>query len=218
MLVIGAGWALWLGLANLTLERYAKRYPNSHLARDMHDECDQRLHHYIVPIFTMAVGIVVYVAGCFTNPIDIREWWFGVQQNWALPWATGLGAGHYLQEIITKRCDTLLLLHHVAAIGLCFAVCMATAWTGLLMSWAFVYELGSLLLCLGYVGVAPRLLGHFAAALSSVVGMGFGLHGLLMSRSELNSAVWISIIGLCGLGVGRIQDGVEHIRQLQKRG
>jgi len=219
MLFIGAISAFALGLANVCLERYAQKHPSSRLGRDMNDGCNRRLYHYVVPILSMGIGLALWLAALCCWQLDGQEqdWWFGPQRQFAATWAVGLGAGHYAQEIVANQwCGSVLFLHHVAAVAHAFCLQASSSWSGLLVSWSGVYEAGSLLLCLGYIGAVSRPVGHWAATLSSVMGMCLGLHGLVVHGfCEFNAAAWFSVIALVGLGIGRIQDGVDNLRRIQ---
>lgn len=218
MLYVGAMSALGLGMANICLERYAKRHPSSRLGRDMNDGCNRRLHHYVVPILSMVVGLTLWLAAlcCWQLDRHAEDWWFGTQQQLAATWALGIGAGHYAQDIVANQwCGTVLLLHHMAAVAHAFCLHAASSWGGLLVSWSGVYEAGSLLLCLGYIGAVSRHVGHWGATLSSVVGMCLGIHGIVVHGfCDFNAAAWFSVIALVGLGIGRIQDGVDNLRKM----
>lgn len=203
---------------NWGLQRYVKRYPDSRFAKELEGDT-WRLHHYIVPVTSMAIGLALWI-GSMCGGIDTwNEWWFGAQRQWSATLALGLGAGHYAQELLMNEWSgTILMMHHIAAVLFAWCLEATSSWRGLLMSWGGVYEAGSLLLCLGYLGAVSRPLGHWAACVTSVVGMCFGLHGLVVHRplSELNAATWFSIIALLLLGVGRIQDGIVNIQRLNK--
>merc|ERR1719188_22406 len=169
----------------------------------------------------MGLGLTLWVASLSSTLLESsrQDWWFGVRRQWASSWAMGLAAGHYAQDIVANQwCGMVLFMHHVAAVAHAFCLQAASSWSGLLLSWSGVYEAGSLLLCLGYTGVVSRFVGHLAATVSSVIGMALGLHGLIVKwpYDELNGAAWFSVIALLGLGVGRIQDGVENLRQIQQ--
>jgi len=221
MLFIGAMSACALGMANICLEQYAKRHPRSLLGRDTNDGCNRRMCHYVVPILSMGTGLALWLVAlcCWQLDGTGEDWWFGPQRQLAATWAVGLGAGHYAQEIVANQwCGTVLLLHHVAAVLHAFCLHAASSWSGLLVSWSGVYEAGSLLLSLGYIGAVSRPVGHWAATLSSVIGMCLGVHGLLVQGfCELNAAAWFSVIALVGLGIGRIQDGIDNLRTIQKQ-
>lgn len=213
--------AFSLGLTNVCLEKYVRRNPTSRLARDMDDGCNRRLYHYAVPILSMGLGMALWVTALSSTMLENarHDWWFGVRRQWASSWATGLAAGHYAQDIVANQwCGMVLFMHHVAAVAHAFCLQAASSWSGLLLSWSGVYEAGSLLLCLGYTGVVSRHAGHMAATVSSIVGMCLGVHGLVVQWpwQELNAAAWFSVIALLGLGVGRIQDGVENLRQIRQ--
>mmetsp|Transcript_120223 Transcript_120223/g.256568 ORF Transcript_120223/g.256568 Transcript_120223/m.256568 type:complete len:245 (-) Transcript_120223:161-895(-) len=228
MIGMGAMSAVVLGLVNVSLEKYIQRNPNSCLNCDMDDGCNRRLSHYIVPMMSMGLGVTFVLVDicCPFGLSDLKkldsspwqDWWFGVQQRWAATWAMSIGAGHYAQEIFANRwCGVVLFVHHLAAIAHAFFLEAASSWSGLLLSWSGVYEAGSFILCLGYVGAVSRRAGHWWAIASTSVGLCFGVHGLFVQwchaqLSELNAAAWCSIITLLGLGVGRIQDGVQNLR------
>lgn len=220
MLAVGAISAFCLGLTNIGLKRYVKRNPDSCLARDMDDGCNRLAYHYVVPMLSMAFGLALVVMELIGNTLKREDsWWFGVQRQWASSWAVGLAAGHYAQEIFANQwCGTVLFMHHVAAVAHAFCLQAASSWSGMLFCWSGVYEAGSLLLCLGYTGAVSRPTGHWAATVSSIVGICFGIHGLIVQWDklcELNVAAWFSVVALLLLGVGRIQDGVENLLRLR---
>jgi len=221
MLWIGALSGFSLGFANVALQDYVRRNPTSRLARDMNDDCNRRLCHYVVPMTAMGVGLILWLIAVCTPLQEKQDWWFGSQRQWAVTGVLGFSAGHYAHDIFANQwCGTLLFLHHIAAVA--HAVCLqaASSWSGLLLSWSGVYEVGSLVLCMGYIGAVSRPLGHWAATVSTAVGMSFGLHGLIVRwpLSELNAAAWFSIVTLLVLGIGRIQDGVDNIVQFKRKG
>mmetsp|Transcript_14787 Transcript_14787/g.44433 ORF Transcript_14787/g.44433 Transcript_14787/m.44433 type:complete len:236 (+) Transcript_14787:108-815(+) len=215
-----------LALTNVALKSYVWRNPASRLAADMDDGCNRQVHHYVVPILTMMLGLALLslefvLEGVWTewHRIDGDSWWFGVRRQWATSWALGLGAGHYVQDMITNKwCGTVLFAHHVAAVAHAFALQAASSWGNMLFCWSGVYEAGSLLLNLGYTGAISRKSGHYAQTVSSIVGICFGIHGIIVQwprLCELNAAAWFSVLMLFLLGIGRIQDGVENLIALR---
>mmetsp|Transcript_86098 Transcript_86098/g.221752 ORF Transcript_86098/g.221752 Transcript_86098/m.221752 type:complete len:231 (-) Transcript_86098:50-742(-) len=222
MLAVGALSAFCLGLTNISLDKYVKRNPTSFLARDMNDGCNRQVYHYLVPMLSMTFGLALCALELITRESQRgQSWWFGVQRQWAATWALGLGAGHYAQEIVANQwCGSVLFMHHIAAVACAFCLEAASSWSGLLFTWSGVYEAGSLLLCLGYTGGVSRKTGHWAATVSSVVGLLIGVHGFIVQwpqLCELNGAAWFVVVALFLLGVGRIQDGVENLLDLRKQ-
>jgi len=218
--ILGAG----LGAVNLALQKYVQIYPQSLLAQNV-DGDTRRMYNYVVPITSTIAGLGLWFAAVFTGPISSGAsmmgwagWWFGAQPQWAVTGLLGLSAGHYAQEIVANKwCGPTLLLHHVVAIGAALGIQATSCWRGLLLSWGALYEAGSLLLCLGYVGILPRCAGHWAATVSSVAGMGLGLHGLIARQSllhHLNAAAKFNVTMLLVLGLGRIQEGADNLVRL----
>lgn len=225
VLGLSAALGFGLGTVNLSLQRYVQHNPHSLLARDIEDDC-RRMCNYIVPISSTIAGLGLWLAAVFTGPFSVPAmtgwagWWFGAQQQWAVTGLLGLSAGHYAQEILANQwCGVTLMLHHVVAIGTALCMQATNCWRGLLLSWGALYEAGSLLLCLGYVGVVPRLAGHWAATVSSLAGMGLGLHGLIarQSRQRINAPAWFTVVILFVLGLGRIQEGAENLLRLTQK-
>lgn len=212
--VLGSG----LGAINLGLQRYAQRHPHSALAQDV-DGDSRRMHNYVVPISSTILGLGLWLAAAFTGPLSGAAagwagWWFGAQPQWAVTGLLGLSAGHYAQEILANKwCGPSLLAHHLVAVGAALGMHATSCLRGLLLSWGAIYEAGSLLLCLGYVGVLPRCAGHWAATVSSVAGMGIGLYGLVARQSarRLNGTTWFIVMTLLALGLGRIQEGAANL-------
>lgn len=207
--VIGPG----LAAVNLGLQKYAEEHPQSLMARAI--EGDNRLFcHYVVPIFSAAAGLGLWLAAVVTAGPSWGAWYFGALRQRAVTGLLALSAGHYGQELFANEgCGLALQLHHVIAVGVALGVEAASCWRGLLVSWGALYEAGSLLLCLGYVGVLPRGAGHWAATLSSVGGMAMGVHGLLRPGGlrRLNAAAWFNVTILLALGLGRIREGASNL-------
>lgn len=233
IIVVGTISGCALGALNMGLKKYVAKHPESRLSRDLQDGCNRQLHDYIVPVLSMALGcsfVIIALCGvdclhCFKESKEAMqrwsEWWFESvpsRGSWAWASAIGLGAGHYTQDLLSNNWAGLpLFVHHVFAVVHAFCLQASSSWAGMLLTWSGVYEAGSLLLCLGYVGTVPRCFGHWAAMVTTCFGMALGVHGMIVRPvlSELNGAAWFCVVALLLLGLGRIQDAVESLRSLK---
>lgn len=191
----------------MACESFASGHPDSILAQSMDDGVDWRLANYVVPLVVTAGGVVFWCTTQWTIFGLSAAWWFGSQRHWVTTALAGLAAGHYIQEVFANRWSGhALLAHHLGAVLHALCLVRVNAWRGMLMGWSAVYEMGSLLLNFGYVGLIPRSLGHSIAAATTCVGMGLGLHSLARHRPHmgLNAPARFCVTALLCIGVGRI--------------
>lgn len=126
-------------------------------------------------------------------------------------WA--LHAGNACEQV---ECNALLA-HHCGAVAHALCLHCVNAWRGLLIAWGGVYEAGSVLLNLGYLGFIPQAAGHCLAGATSLVGMGLGAHGLIryLPSGGFNSAARFCVTALLIIGVGRVQIAYANLKQAQ---
>eukprot|EP00928_Gymnodinium_smaydae_P080288 TRINITY_DN6400_c1_g2_i1.p1 TRINITY_DN6400_c1_g2~~TRINITY_DN6400_c1_g2_i1.p1 ORF type:complete len:293 (+),score=19.57 TRINITY_DN6400_c1_g2_i1:40-918(+) len=217
ILAVGATSGIILGSCNLGLERFADTHPDSVLARHTKDGIGWRLANYVVPVSVTAGGFALWLASQCTIFGRCSTWWFGSQQHWVSTLLMGVTLGHYVQEIVANRWSGYpIFAHHLGAIALSLCLQRANAWRGLLLGWGAVYEAGSVLLNFGYLGYIPTKFGHAFAAMSTFVGMGFGIHGLARYKPilALNGPARFCVTTLVCIGAGRIHIAHSNLKQL----
>mmetsp|Transcript_80752 Transcript_80752/g.140173 ORF Transcript_80752/g.140173 Transcript_80752/m.140173 type:complete len:292 (-) Transcript_80752:320-1195(-) len=206
--LVATASGLVLGLCNYKFQRFAEEHPDSILAQDANDGIGWCLANYVVPISVTAGGVAVWLGAQCTIFGLARSWWFGSQRHWACTLLCGLTAGHYTQEIfVNKWSGDALFAHHCGAVVHALCLQCVNAWRGLLMGWGAVYEVGSVLLNLGYLGYIPRSYGHYLAGATSVLGMGLGLHSLTrhFPSTGLNAPARFCVTALLIIGAFRVQ-------------
>mmetsp|Transcript_83997 Transcript_83997/g.211758 ORF Transcript_83997/g.211758 Transcript_83997/m.211758 type:complete len:107 (-) Transcript_83997:79-399(-) len=99
-----------------------------------------------------------------------------------------------------------------------FAYC-SVGWRGLDITAGFTYETGSLLMGLVDLGLAPRISGPLVMMATTLLGMGFVVHGIVVSPPPDTAASAAAVSFLMG-GVARLQQSfayLEEFRQAAKR-
>lgn len=215
LIVSGAVCAGCLGLLNWFLEQHARFNADLYLHSQVGDDCGWLLHNYVVPITSTTMGLCLWLISVLTLMRSDRvSWWYGAPKQSTVALILGLGAGHYVQEILVNRWSgAAIFIHHIMAIIMAFCLQFTQAWRGLLISWCAVYEAGSLQLLLGYIGVLPNAVGHGAAAFTSILGMGIGCYAFAVRKpvKELDVYGWFTIFALVFVGIGRVQIAFTHL-------
>merc|ERR1719480_281664 len=92
---------------------------------------------------------------------------------------------------------------------------LSKGWDGLMMSMTMSLEGGSLAASLGDLGLLPQTFSIYVLNISSVLGIGITLHGLLTSTVP-DAKVGFNAVAALITGAMRIQEGYTVMAKLKK--
>jgi len=216
VLTHGAAWCAGLAGANLGLHLAARRRPGSWLAeRTTGGAFEAPRKNYVVTV----AGQAIVLPPLWTLSWVLREpsepWWLGAQAAWPTGEFLAYTSGYFLQDAVVHWADNspLVALHHLGAILASVAASLTSGWLGLLLTVSMVYELGSLALELGDLGLCPRRLACWLLIASTLVPMAWMVAALCASPPP-DVYAWFCVLLALIAGALRVKEVLASLPPL----
>jgi len=205
-------WCLLLGCANWALKRYAVRFSDSKLARQVEGGAfNAPVYAYIVTVCGQCMVQLPLWTWMWVNRNEL--WWFGAGSEWAIGAFLGYSAGYFVQDAVSNwnTSSGLLLLHHAAAVLSSLIFAMSNCWRGLLVTVAMTFELGSLALSLADLCFMSQQLATWIFTVSTLLPMVWLVQGVITSAPCDLIVGYNSFAGFIA-GALRLKEAFERIR------
>ena len=205
-------------LLNLALQRHSARNPDSWINRkvcinnNINDQ--QPVRSFLVTLLGQLLIYPFFFVTAWRSGVaregGFAGWWWGASGAPPSAWENGFhawGIGYFAQDAVVHRHElpALLQLHHVGSSVAIVCANLTPSWRGLVLVGGFVLELGSLLVQIADLGLAPRALGTAALRWTSVFGAGVVLHGAC-ARAPSDVPGWITAALLFVVSAVRISE------------
>ena len=205
-------------LLNLALHRHSARTPDSWINRKVcinnNPDDQQPVRGFLVTLLGQVLIYPFFFATAWHTGVaregGFAGWWWGASGAPPSVWENGFhawGIGYFVQDAIVHRHElpAILQLHHVGSSVAIVCANVSPSWRGLVLVGGFVLELGSLLVQLADLGLAPRALGSAALRWTSVFGAAIVLHGGY-ARAPSDVPGWITAALLFIVSAVRISE------------
>lgn len=213
LLLITSASALSLLAVNCVLRSYVATHPGGPLSyKNRAGILKMESWNYVVSVFGQAVVMPACWLAFFLNRSD--DWWFKGDRDFASACFSGYVIGYYIQDCIFYRNDNdiLIVLHHIGSMSLVLFAYCSVGWRGLDITAGLTFETGSLLMGLVDLGFAPRTSGPLAMAATTLLGVGFVLHGIVVSAPPDTAASAAAVSFLVG-GIARLQQSYAYLEE-----
>jgi len=202
----GMVWFVELAIVNICLQRASRSDRCQLLVRPcgvasynqigIVDNPGIPLRCYVVSIAGQSLILPLLWFLAWISRSSHTPWWYGAQQQWAVGEIMAYMIGFCVQDVVVhwNMLDRSWLAHRMTNVVAAAVGVYARSWQGLLTTFGFVYEFGSLAASLGEVGVLRDTMCVLAMIICTFIPMSWVFHGLVWSPPQDTAACFVVFV------------------------